>query len=244
MSSHRPHPSLHHQLSFTPATGERLKSVAPPIYSIVNLEGVAWQEKARWEEWHVERFTLFILLPPITRRRPPGRSGTWSASLSTSLKSPAQVPCPVLLLVALLVLVAHLLPPPSPHHLQVSFNPATGERLKSVAPPTYSIVNLEGVTWQEKARWEERHVERFTLDLTQISRPGPLPGAAAGGAGAGGGGGSGGGGGGAGNGNAAGVKEAGDYSAPAAFDALNQQLEEEGGGGGGAAAAVWGIIRR
>ncbi|CAI7758392.1 unnamed protein product, partial [Closterium sp. NIES-53] len=109
----------------------------------------------------------------------------------------------------------------------VSFNPATGERLKSVAPPIYSIVNLEGVTWQQKARWEERHVERFTLDLSQISRPGPLPGAA--GAGAGAGGGSGGGtSGGAGNGSAAGVKEAGDYSAPAAFDALNQVSGEIG----------------
>ncbi|CAI5466180.1 unnamed protein product [Closterium sp. Yama58-4] len=112
---------------------------------------------------------------------------------------------------------------------QVSFNPATGERLKTVAPPTYSIVNLEGVTWQQKARWEERHVERFTLDLSQISRPGPLPDAAgAGGSSGGSGGGSGGGGGGAGNGSAGGVKEAGDYSAPAAFDALNQVSGEIG----------------
>ncbi|CAI5461298.1 unnamed protein product [Closterium sp. Yama58-4] len=117
---------------------------------------------------------------------------------------------------------------------QVSFNPATGERLKSVSPPTYSIVNLEGVTWQEKARWEERHVDRFTLDLSQISRPGPLPGAAgAGGSSGGSGGGSGGGGGGAGNGSAGGVKEADDYSAPAAFDALNQVSGFKGGEVGG-----------
>ncbi|CAI5528748.1 unnamed protein product [Closterium sp. Naga37s-1] len=201
LSSHRPHPPLHHnQVSFTPATAERLKSVAPTDRIVV----------------------LRRILQPGYRRAAQdsdptdlqhcesgGRDMAGKGTMGGATRG-----------------AVHSLHPP-PSHDQVSFNPATGERLKSVAPPTYSIVNLEGVTWKQKARWEERHVERFTLDLSQISRPGPLPGAA--GAGAGAGGGSGGGtSGGAGNGSAAGVKEAGDYSAPAVFDALNQVSGEIG----------------
>ncbi|CAI5509407.1 unnamed protein product [Closterium sp. Naga37s-1] len=228
-SSHHPHPPLHHnQVSFTPATGERLKSVAPPTYSIA--------------------------LPPTIPIHPHHHQVSFTPATAERLKSvaPTRPHCGF----ETSQLSSHR-PHPSLHHNQVSFNPATGERLKTVTPPTYSIVNLEGVTWQEKARWEERHVERFTLfillppmtrrprweerhverftlDLSQISRPGPLPGAA--GAGAGAGGGSGGGtSGGAGNGSAAGVKEAGDYSAPAVFDALNQEGDGSGrkGGDGG-----------
>ncbi|GJP41762.1 hypothetical protein CLOM_g1409, partial [Closterium sp. NIES-68] len=106
---------------------------------------------------------------------------------------------------------------------QVSFNPATGERLKSISPPVYSIVNLDGIEWQARARWEERQQERFTLDLSTITRPGPLPGAAAAGGSS-----SGGGSGGTAGNRTAGVKEAEGYSAPSAYDALNQVSGEIG----------------